>query len=298
MKHKVITLAAVICAAAATCAVRYWQLQVGYDAGGLPIGGALSTYLLAALSAVCVVGMFLLVRPMEQRERYYNNLFITPTGVVLSILGGVGIGLYAIFTIVGANTITDLMTAHGVVDTMTLIESLLAIVSAVCILLNQHRMAYMHRPKVFLYLLPFAFIVLVLIATFRSVWSGDPIILDYCFYLFAMVSAMCAVYHAMGFCFDRGLRRRTTFWCLLTFYFCAVGLVSAGSIHELLLYGGLGLWALSLCVPLLTDVVPHYILPPEHLEAEAEARAAAVPQAPELEQASDEDEAAETDDDE
>lgn len=128
-------------------------------------------------------------------------------------------------------------------------------------------MANMRRPLLALYLVPFAFIVVYLVLEFKNQWSADPIILDYCFYLFALICTMYALYYVMGFCFDRGRRRHAIFWCLAGFFFCLVSVLGSDA-SRFTFYGGLGLWMLSLAIPLLTDKIPDYVKHPDEAEAE------------------------------
>lgn len=141
------------------------------------------------------------------------------------------------------------------------------ILTALCILLTVNRMANMRRPLLALYLVPFAFIVVYLVLEFKNQWSADPIILDYCFYLFALICTMYALYYVMGFCFDRGRRRHAIFWCLAGFFFCLVSVLGSDA-SRFTFYGGLGLWMLSLAIPLLTDKIPDYVKHPDEAEAE------------------------------
>ncbi len=68
-------------------------------------------------------------------------------------------------------------------------------------------------------------------------WMLDPVILDYCFALFAMICFMFAYYHAAAFCFDRGKRRALLFFSMAGVYYGAVALRGADTM-DALFYAG------------------------------------------------------------
>ncbi len=77
-----------------------------------------------------------------------------------------------------------------------------------------------------LFLIPAAAYVVMLICRFRF-WTRDPVILDYCFELFALICTMCAVFHLGGYCFDEGKRRWTVFFTLTGIFFSAASIPAA-----------------------------------------------------------------------
>ena len=99
------------------------------------------------------------------------------------------------------------------------------------------------QPSAAFYVFAVLFYVVKLFRDFRH-WEINPAILDYCFSLFAMISFMLATYHAGAFCFDRGARRRLSFFSLTGVLFGAVSMAGA-SVPELLIYAGSALWMLA-----------------------------------------------------
>ncbi len=89
-------------------------------------------------------------------------------------------------------------------------------------------------------MIPTLFFAVQLICSFRD-WSRDPMILDYCFDLLGLISLMCASYHLGGFCFDKGRRKITVFFCLCGIFFGAAAIAS-GRVRELALTGGSMVW--------------------------------------------------------
>lgn len=93
------------------------------------------------------------------------------------------------------------------------------------------------------FMLPTLCYTVCVIIRFRG-WSQDPMVLDYCYDLLALLSIMLASYHLTGFCFDRGHRRITAFFCFCGILFGAAA-VSGGRMRELASTGGAMLWLAS-----------------------------------------------------
>ena len=91
-----------------------------------------------------------------------------------------------------------------------------------------------------LFMIPALFYAVRLILDFRN-WSRDPMILDYCFDLLALICIMCATFHLGGFCFDKGKRRLTVFYCCCGILFGAAA-IAGGRMREVAMTGGAMLW--------------------------------------------------------
>lgn len=73
-------------------------------------------------------------------------------------------------------------------------------------------------------------------------WSSDPQLADYCFYMISLVALMLTAYHSAAFDAGMGGFRRLRFFGLISVYFCAVSLW--GSDYSL--FTGLcGFWVLT-----------------------------------------------------
>ena len=77
-----------------------------------------------------------------------------------------------------------------------------------------------------LFLLPAVFYVVELVLQFR-LWTQDPVILDYCYDLLALICTMCALFHLGGYSFDQGRRRLTVFFALCGVFFNAAAMAGA-----------------------------------------------------------------------
>lgn len=236
--------------AAAGAALRHFQLTRAYDELGLPLRGSGWTVALCALALVAVAGALLLCGGMADRPEFARcfaprrGCFAASVVAALALLAGSGMKLFAAMPGPGE--------AFSV---LTVLPGFFGILGALGILLSAVGRMKGAKPMCALYLLPFFFLALRLIADFKGVWSSDPSILDYCFDLFAMLAALTATYHLAGFCFDRGRRARTTFWCLTGAFFCAIALAD-GAIADRLHYGALALWLLVNAWQLLGPAAP------------------------------------------
>ena len=265
---KALILIVMLASTIAAMVLRQMQLIRVFDADGLPISGSPITYALAAICVVTLAALLLLLRRTPPRQEYYCSIFLTLPGMILTLLAALAVGVGSLIQFGDSIALTPALTSEAEsIHWSHLILPIGGILTALCILLTVNRMANMRRPLLALYLVPFAFIVVYLVLEFKNQWSADPIILDYCFYLFALICTMYALYYVMGFCFDRGRRRHAIFWCLAGFFFCLVSVLGRDA-SRFTFYGGLGLWMLSLAIPLLTDKIPDYVKHPDEAEAE------------------------------
>ena len=268
---KALILIVLIVGAAAAMVLRQLQLVHVFDADGLPRSGSPITYALAAICVAVLAALLLLLRRTPPRQEYYCSIFLTPAGMAFALLAAFAVGVGSLTQFGSAISLTPAMERQtAAVQWTQMVLPVGGSLTALCILLTVGRMANMKRPLLALYLIPFVFIVVYLVLEFKNEWSADPIILDYCFQLFALICTMYALYYVMGFCFDRGRRKHAISWCMAGFFFCLVSVMGSG-LSRTALYGGLGLWLLSLAIPLLTDKVPDYVKHPDAAEeAESE----------------------------
>jgi len=117
------------------------------------------------------------------------------------------------------------------------------IVTAVCWVVVALQRQQNMRPSAAAFMIPALFYALQVVVEFRD-WSRDPLILDYCFALFALLFAMCASFHLGGFSFGRGSRRLTAFYCLCGIVFSAAALMGVSLPNTLVTAAG-GLWLLA-----------------------------------------------------
>ena len=108
------------------------------------------------------------------------------------------------------------------------------------------------KPHAAIYFLPVICWGVRLVRDFR-VWSRDPVILDYCYSLLALIFALCAMLELGGFAFDRGKRRLTAFFTLGGIFFAAAAMAGAQP-RDVAITGGALLYLLTQSWPLLRPV--------------------------------------------
>ena len=215
--------------AVAGAVVRRWQLSSAFDSDGLVISGSPSTWVLGILCALLAVLALLFSRRLTPRGGYEESFSSETPEMVISLVAAV---------LLLAGCAADLMTEPIGINVLV---QFLGIASALCIAVTARQRYQGVVPKAALHMLPCLYLVVRLIVDFKQ-WSVDPAVLDYCYTLFASISAMCAVFHLGGFCFSQGRRRTSVFWCFLCVVFSAVSLADGGLSHSLLT-AGIGLWA-------------------------------------------------------
>lgn len=206
--------------------LRRWQLATAFDEAGLVIDGSPSVWVLAVFALVVTVLCAVTAAGLHKRG-IYTECFSTGepemVGTVLS--GALVLGGCILAMVWGQRTMP--VTVLGIAAALSM--------GAVGLLRRRGI-----TPSAAVHLIPCAYLIVALIVDFRR-WSVDPTVLDYCYDLFAAIGTVCATVNLMGFCFDKGRRRETLFWCLAG---CFFSLVSLGDLDlvRCLTNGGLALW--------------------------------------------------------
>lgn len=117
------------------------------------------------------------------------------------------------------------------------------IVTAVCWVVVALQRQQNMMPSAVVFMIPALFYALQIVVEFRG-WSHDPLILDYCFALFAGLFTMCATFHLGGRCFGKEARRLTVFYCLCGVVFSAIAMMGV-SLANMLISASGGLWLLA-----------------------------------------------------
>ncbi len=103
-------------------------------------------------------------------------------------------------------------------------------------------------------IIPVVYLLIKTMLNFKH-WSTDPVILDYCVQLFALIFTMLAFFRGAGFVLNQGKPRRALFDCLAAEFFCAAALmdgIHSLSLSAIITYGGFLLWQLPVIWDLLT----------------------------------------------
>lgn len=200
--------------AAAGAAVRCWGLVAAIDELGLPVM-SFPIYLYIALSALfLLVGLGLAIRS-PGRSGNHIHLRYGPRSAICAVAAAVLILL---------GTLVEF--GEALVSSPTFADPilcLLGLAGGICCLVTARlriRESGRHpAPE----LLPVVYLIVKLMLNFKR-WSTDPIILDYCVVLFALIFALLAFYHGAGFCLDLGKPRKTLFYAMAAVFFCAGGI--------------------------------------------------------------------------
>lgn len=214
--------------------LRYWQQTAAFDEAGLVISGSPSVWALSIFALIVTVLIAVLARSAKPRSVYTETFSSGAPETAVTVLGGA-------LLLAGC-------AAAMVQGQRTMPVTVLGIAGAVAMaVIGLQRYRGVVPPAV-VHLIPCAYLIVALIVDFRR-WSVDPTVLDYCFDLFAAIGAVCAMVNLMGFCFDKGRRRETLFWCLAGCFFSLVamgdlGLVRCLTTGGLALFLGVNAWQL------------------------------------------------------
>lgn len=239
-------------------ALRLWELSSAFEADtGLPVAGALATLVLAGFSAAVLLALVLLCRGTGRGfQGSYDEAFqaagstpyltvmvaaaflmagsgvllLAQAGGVLSeslaASAGAGLGLSGLF---------QLLLSVG----RELLLAILALASAASLfLLGKNNYKGEGKGERSGCLLTPAYTACVWLIVSYLDHSGDPIVLDYVYQLFAVVAAVLGSYFLAGFGYQRPKGFPAAFFSLAAMYFCLVTLADRHTPAELLLYVG------------------------------------------------------------
>ena len=219
--------------------LRQAQLRTAYDESGMIRPGAglgiFTWYTIGAVLLLAALAFFL-----AKRQDYGAIASRSPLTAIVICLAAFG-------TVIGS--IMQYLSPEKSVDT---ILALLSLFSGVCWLMMALGGLQGKRLHPLLYFLPVIAYGARLALDFRSL-SSDPVILDYCYDLLALIFTMCALLELGAFAFDRGRRRLAVFFCLGSVFFNAAALADATP-RNLALTGGALVYLLSYSWLLLRPV--------------------------------------------
>lgn len=208
-----ILLAAVLLALAAFF-LRLSQLSFAFDENGMTTGKGILFF--SVVTILAVIAFALYSRSLKSRKKYsaiagqgLTELAVGAAAAILMIAAGLVLLLHP-------GQQGDRLVAFG------------SILTGICWGLTAAGRYMGKKVQALLFMIPAAFYVVELVCRFR-LWTRDPIIIDYCYDLFALISIMCATFHLGGFCFEQGARRLTVFFSLCGVFFSAAALVRASA---------------------------------------------------------------------
>lgn len=220
--------------------LRDLQLSNAFDDKGLPLSG--QWILLAAVSAAVLLVIALLTRLWtEDAGGAYTDFFRAKLFIVILEVAAGGLII--------AGNLAEFLDPAASATMFRKIILLLGMVSGLCcvpVAAAQYRGT---KPSPWLYLLPVAFCILQLISHFKG-WNSDPVVLDYCFKLFAEIFLMIGLFYVGGYAFDKGRYRWSIFFCLGALYFAGVTMADGGLSH-IFITGGSALYLMAHLLMLL-----------------------------------------------
>lgn len=227
-------------------ALRKWELATAFEPGtGLPISGMPATITLAVWSAAIAAALFLLCRDCKERLPYDrafaaegNSLYLT--AAVLSaflLLASAGAEIVT-FPITYQAALSAESSGSRLALTLPPLRIGLCVLGFLCVLMiagNLYRAK--GRGKESLPLLGLCLLFCVWLISDYQGRAADPVILDYVYEVFAIISSLLGIYFIAGYSFQTGKPRRTILLSLLGVFFSMVTMADRHSLADLLRYG-------------------------------------------------------------
>ncbi len=231
-------MATTVVLAIAAYFLRLNQLAVAFDAVGNKTGKGVALFNWVTAAALLLFGLY--SRSLKGRKKYAA---IAGQSMPVAVVGG----LAALMMAISGVLLLLHSTQQG--DWMVAAGSILTALCWAAAAALRYRGKRIHAG---LFILPAVFYIVELVFRFRF-WTRDPIILDYCYDLAALICVMCAVFHLGSFAFDKGVRRLTVFFSMCGVFFCAAAMADASG-AEVLGYGAAILWLLDYLWLLLRQI--------------------------------------------
>lgn len=209
-------------------ALRFALYATGMDGRNLLITGHWANTAVWMITAVTLAGLILLCRTLAGPETYSDCHPVSAPAALGAALGGCAILVTAIGEFSYFTRLDLIVTALGIAAGISLL------VLAACRLTGRKATPLLHA-------LVSLFFAIRMIRQYQ-LWSSDPQVQNYCFYLCAYVALMLSAYHHAEFEADMGNHKRLWMYSLAAVYFCALSL--KGTVDTCLLLG-CGVWAFT-----------------------------------------------------
>lgn len=266
MRNKdVILPAAAVFAGLIGLGLRRWELATAFEPEtGLAIPGMPATWALVGFSVVVVAAMTLLSRSKHNEFSSYDQAFsakgntVYITLMVVSALLMLAAAAAGLLVLPAAYEEAAMMQVQhgGASPAFTIFPRVLlaglAAASAWCLVKvgrNNYRGEGQGKFSTYLLIPPYTACLWLVVA--YQARSGDPVILDYIWELFAIIAAVLGTYFMAGFAFERAKVWRPSAAALCGGYFILVTLGDGHSLSGLLLYAAFLLYLLASVAALL-----------------------------------------------
>lgn len=210
----------VLLAGLAGYVLRQRELRSGFDEAGLNVP-SLDARLLVVLSVAVTVLVLIYALTRKAQPAWDKTFPKNPALALVRMLSGAALA---------AGSVIALSESAG---RFTMLVALLGVAAGACFLVNDLLYYQGKPPQPYAELVPVVYLICLLIYHFRS-WSIDPVVLDYCFRLFALIGTLAGVFALGGYAFDRGRRNSTCLFCALGAYFCILSLADGGTAQMLI----------------------------------------------------------------
>lgn len=202
---------------------RWYQLkyELNLQGDGSLVEGAFMHTVLLLMTITFMVGLAVLIFKLENISDRKDCFFKDPRTLSLQIgSGGLLVFGCVLQLFVGTEPISEY---SAVAAAMTQYLPYLGILAGICIALFAVLISRDASTTPILYMLASLYLVVRLIVFFQE-WNMDPSAHDYAYQLLAAITTMLGCFQIAGFCFGKGKRRITIFWCLCATFFCAVSI--------------------------------------------------------------------------
>lgn len=247
---------------AAGHALRCWELSAAFDAEGLAIAGAPSTWLLILLSVLLAAAFALLCRGGKEADEEHGAFAAArnnPAYLAICALSALCLLLAAAFGL------KEELSAPPP-SFLRVLLWLMCILSALCVAHTSLQNYRGQVQKLSLAALAPAYTFCLWLVAAHQIWATDPVILDYAYRLLAIVCVMLALYFTAAFSFDKGKVWPCAFFCLMGIYFSMVALAGSPALTECLLYLFSIAYLLAAVVTLLRRPFSNTRYQPKHLQ--------------------------------
>ena len=198
---------------------RNYQLQKELLYDGSLISGAFAHKILLVLAvsfAVAYACIFFFTKPQKTFQNCFSRCALSCGA---QLLAGLGLIVGNLLSTQSADSFSSVYSRVSFFLSNSL--PYWGVLAGMCILIFAVRSYKEQKPSPVLYMFVSLYLVIRLIVHFQA-WNTDPSIHDYAYTLLFAISSMLGCFQVAGFCFDKGGRRVTGFWCVCSVFFGAV----------------------------------------------------------------------------
>lgn len=262
MRKEIILPSVAVAGGAAGFALRRWELATAFEPDtGLPLAGAGSTYAIIGFTVLMAAVLALLCRGTHREFPGGYDQAFAAKGNTLYMCAMVAAAF--LLAIAGALILLAVPGQYAEVSADTHASPLFSVVpravlgclsvaAGYCVFTmgkNNYK-GEGHGKYASALLVPSYACCLWLIVAYQA-RSGDPVVLDYVWLLFAVMASVLGTYFMAGFAFERAKVFRASYVSLLGVYFCLLTLADAHEPAFLLLYAAHALYLTASTAALL-----------------------------------------------